>query len=325
MKKEPLVSVIIPNYNHALFLKKRIESVLNQTFQDFEIILLDDCSTDNSLEILHQYKNHPKVKHFEINKINSGSVFKQWVKGINLANSKYTWIAESDDVAHPKFLEKMLNFADQKNDLGLVFCKSIQIDKSGAITSLLSDKYDCFGNQELKDQRRIIKFILKESLIKNASSVLFNNKSFNYVNFEKLSTLKNIGDKFVYVMIGLNKNIYMCNDSLNYCRIHGNNSTTNDIKSKKIYVDRLFMIDYLLPIINDQDAKKILLSYYTSQFFATLDSNFYQFNSAIVKRLRGDNYIHNIKFLILRLIIFSHKILKNKFPFTIRKFLKNNL
>ncbi len=51
----PKVSVIIPNFNHAPYLKRRIDSVLNQTFQDFEVILLDDCSTDNSVEILNGY------------------------------------------------------------------------------------------------------------------------------------------------------------------------------------------------------------------------------------------------------------------------------
>ena len=324
MKKEPLVSVIIPNYNHALFLEERIDSVLNQTFQDFEIILLDDHSTDNSLDILHQYKNHPKVKHFEVNTINSGSVFKQWVKGINLANSKYTWIAESDDVAHPEFLEKMVSFADQKNDLGLVFCKSIQIDKNGAITSLLSDKYNSFENQELKDHRSIIKYLLKDSLINNVSSVLFNSESFKFVNFQKLISFKNVGDKFVYISIGLNKNIHIYNKSLNYSRSHGNNTTTNNFKNKKIYVDRLHIIDYLMPIIKGQNAKKILFSYYINQFFATLDSKLYQLNYGMIKRLHQNNYLLTKKYLILKLIIFSHSILRDRFPFRIRKFLKNN-
>ncbi len=68
----PTVSVIVPNYNHASFLKQRINSILEQTYQDFELILLDDCSTDNSREILEQYRSNPHVSHIAHNEINSG-------------------------------------------------------------------------------------------------------------------------------------------------------------------------------------------------------------------------------------------------------------
>ena len=101
----PKVSVIVPNYNHASYLKQRIDSILNQTFQDFEVIILDDCSTDNSLEVLSHYKNHNKVSHCVFNDTNSGSTFKQWDKGIQLAKGEWIWIAESDDWAEPEFLE----------------------------------------------------------------------------------------------------------------------------------------------------------------------------------------------------------------------------
>ena len=57
----PTVSVIIPNYNHAPYLKERIDSVLNQTYQDFEVIILDDCSPDNSVEVIEQYRSNPHV------------------------------------------------------------------------------------------------------------------------------------------------------------------------------------------------------------------------------------------------------------------------
>ena len=57
---EPKVSVIIPNYNYSRFLEDRIESVLGQTFQDFEVILLDDCSTDDSVSVLDRYRSLPK-------------------------------------------------------------------------------------------------------------------------------------------------------------------------------------------------------------------------------------------------------------------------
>lgn len=76
----PTVSVIVPNYCHAPYLEQRIESILQQTFQDFELILLDDCSTDGSREILERYRNHPKVSGIFYNERNSGSPFKQWKK-----------------------------------------------------------------------------------------------------------------------------------------------------------------------------------------------------------------------------------------------------
>ena len=53
MGNSPMVSVILPNYNHVVYLKERIESILNQTYQNFELILLDDCSADNSCDILN--------------------------------------------------------------------------------------------------------------------------------------------------------------------------------------------------------------------------------------------------------------------------------
>src|SRR5207342_1807970 len=99
------ISVIIPNYNHAFYLKQRIDSVIQQTYSDFEIIILDDASTDNSRDVIEKYRHYPKVKHIIYNESNSGSTFSQWQKGIELASGKYIWLAESDDVADSTFLE----------------------------------------------------------------------------------------------------------------------------------------------------------------------------------------------------------------------------
>src|ERR1700752_3159230 len=78
---KPKVSVIIPNYNHATFLIERIDSILCQTFQDFELIILDDCSNDNSRSIIEKYHGHEKISHIIYNPTNSGSPFMQWQKG----------------------------------------------------------------------------------------------------------------------------------------------------------------------------------------------------------------------------------------------------
>src|ERR1700722_2974587 len=103
----PKVSVIIPNYNHAPYLRQRIDTVLGQTLQDFELILMDDCSTDDSRSIIAEYANDPRIR-IELNKKNSGGTFKQWKKGIALAQGEYVWIAESDDYSDRRFLEKLI-------------------------------------------------------------------------------------------------------------------------------------------------------------------------------------------------------------------------
>src|SRR5436190_2458977 len=96
----PRVSVIVPNYNHAPFLERRIESVLRQTFQDYELLIMDDASTDSSPDIIARYGKLPKVRIL-LNDRNSGSPFHQWNKGVNEAKGDFIWIAESDDYADP--------------------------------------------------------------------------------------------------------------------------------------------------------------------------------------------------------------------------------
>lgn len=81
MSGQPLVSVIIPNYNHARYLPERMESILGQTYKNIEVIILDDCSTDNSRNVIEQYKGFPQVSQVVYNKENSGRVFRQWKKG----------------------------------------------------------------------------------------------------------------------------------------------------------------------------------------------------------------------------------------------------
>src|SRR5215218_1678286 len=120
-----LFSVIVPNFNHGGFLEQRIESILRQTFQDFELIILDDASTDNSMAIIEQYRNHPKVSHIIQNKTNSGSPFRQWIKGIDVALGNWIWVAESDDFADETFLQSAADAIANNPTIGLYYCDTI--------------------------------------------------------------------------------------------------------------------------------------------------------------------------------------------------------
>lgn len=110
----PLVSAIVPNYNHAAFLVERLQSIAGQTYRNIEIIVLDDCSTDDSRAVIERTAptlGVPVRLHF--NEANSGGVFRQWRKGLSLARGELIWICESDDFCEPDFLERMIpHFAD---------------------------------------------------------------------------------------------------------------------------------------------------------------------------------------------------------------------
>ena len=131
MDNSPMVSVILPNYNHVVYLKERIESILNQTYQNFELILLDDCSADNSCDILNAYKEHPKVSALVLNEKNTGNTFLQWDRGIRLAKGKYVWIAESDDTADIHFLEATVAALELNPSAIMCLTGSILIDGQG--------------------------------------------------------------------------------------------------------------------------------------------------------------------------------------------------
>src|ERR1700740_345808 len=135
----PKVSIVVPNYNHAKYLRQRIESVLTQTYRDFEVILLDDCSTDESRTILREYTSDKRVR-LEFNEVNSGSPFKQWKKGLEMASGKYIWIAESDDYANPRLLERLVAVLESDPAVVFAYCRSSVVEEGGTVAGFVDSR-----------------------------------------------------------------------------------------------------------------------------------------------------------------------------------------
>src|SRR5690606_25904165 len=113
------VSLFIPVYNTELFIAQTIESVLAQTFTDYELIIVDDCSTDSSYEICKSYADRdPRIKLYR-NEQNLG-MMPNWNKGISLATGKYFMKLDADDLIHKEFVERSFRILEEKEHVGLV-------------------------------------------------------------------------------------------------------------------------------------------------------------------------------------------------------------
>lgn len=192
--KQPLVSVIVPNFNHARFLNERIDSILNQTYKKFEIIILDDKSTDSSIDIINQYRNNHHVSKVILNDHNSGSPFKQWAKGIEAAKGELIWIAESDDSALPIFLETLVSELIRTPKAVLAFSHSLFMDTESKIID--RDLHDNSGDSIIKyDGMRFAKSTMtKRCYIYNASMVVFRRSAYNTISQESYQQFRSCGD-----------------------------------------------------------------------------------------------------------------------------------
>lgn len=212
----PIVSIIIPNYNHAPYLDERIQSILNQTFQDFEIIILDDCSTDNSFEVIEKYRNSPKVSQIIYNTINTGSTFIQWNKGFSLAKGKFIWIAESDDFCDNTLLETLVEKLKENNKRTIAFCLSQFVDSKG---NKISPFLKVSNNKSYNGSQFIAYYMTFGNFINNASSALFRKNTLSYISSDYMN-YKAAGDKLFWIEIAQLGEVAIINKPLNYFRQH---------------------------------------------------------------------------------------------------------
>ncbi|WP_200285743.1 glycoside hydrolase family 99-like domain-containing protein [Rhabdochromatium marinum] len=175
------VSVLVPNYNYAQFIAARLGSLFAQGYPVFEIIVLDDASTDASVqEIEHCAAAWNRNIRLIANSENSGSVFAQWARGARLARGELLWIAEADDSAAPGFLPRLAPLFAADPELTFAFCDSAQIDDS---SQALGDSYADYCNLHsdldfhrdfvLEGQQFLREGLSVKNTVLNVSAVLF--------------------------------------------------------------------------------------------------------------------------------------------------------
>ena len=222
----PTVSVIVPNYRHAPYLEARLRSIFEQTVPPHEIIFLDDASTDESVEIARRLAlESPVPMRVIVNERNSGGTFRQWLKGFELAEGDLVWIAESDDRAHPEFLERLLpEFHDQ--DVVLAYCQSALIDSEdrllapdflGHTDDISPARWRSRYSATCDEEAEIA--LSRKNTIPNASAALF--RRCGELDFaDELAGLRFAGDWLFYALRIRGGKIAFQPEALNHYRRH---------------------------------------------------------------------------------------------------------
>lgn len=176
-----LVSVVVASYNHAEYLAERMDTLLAQTYAQLEIIVIDDCSPDDSLAVLRRYQDDPRVR-LVVREKNGG-----WVavsnQGVELATGEFVLFANCDDACEPQMIERLVDALRRHPSAGIAFCRSQFIDEHGR------DQGDDFATREpafqalcasdaLIDRRRMSRFLLDSCAIPNLSAALFRKQCF---------------------------------------------------------------------------------------------------------------------------------------------------
>lgn len=179
-----LVSVVVASYNHVEYLAQRMESLVAQTYHNLEILVIDDCSLDNSVEVLQTYATNPRVKLL-IRQKNGG-----WVtvsnQGVESTVGEYVLFANCDDDCDVRMIERLVLAMQQNPTAGVVFCRSLMIDEQGQVTG------DDFSIREpafrercaadtLIDREEMRRFLLHSCVIPNLSAALIRRACFDQI------------------------------------------------------------------------------------------------------------------------------------------------
>ena len=180
-----LISIIVTSYNHAEYLKQRLDTLLDQTYKNKEIIIVDDFSTDSSRDILNKYKDFPCIKLVFLSK-NMGYAY-ACNYGVSLSRGEFIMFAECDDYNEPAHLEKLYENIIGSEDTGVAYSRSNIVDNTGKIIgddfhgSFKAFKRFC-SKDILIPRNKMQKFLITSCVIPNMSASLIRKKYFNAVN-----------------------------------------------------------------------------------------------------------------------------------------------
>lgn len=210
MKPAPKVSVFIPTYNYGAFLDEAIQSILGQTFTDYELIIVDNCSTDNTEELVQKYLTDPRVSYYK-NETNVGLVG-NWNRCLELVRGEYLKMLCADDRLHPQLLEKFVRVMDENPQVAIVgsHCEAFgdySFCRVSPFVGLVTGNY-------------VRQLLLGDvNVLRNPTVTMFRNKDAKKAGKFHMQ-LKKLADREYYMRLLNLGDCYVVPDSLSYVRQH---------------------------------------------------------------------------------------------------------
>ncbi len=262
-ESSPKVSVIVPNFNHARYLKQRLDSVYAQTYKNIEVILLDDCSIDGSRQILEEYRlRYPEITRCSFNDKNSGSAFCQWKHGLELARGELVWIAESDDYCSENFLEELVpSFAHEA--VMLAFGRSVFVDgetgqQTWSLEEYLSDVAEPAVWQQpfIKSSHHLVNTMWGiRNIVPNVSSAIFRKSGRpELLADEAWQSMRICGDWIFYLHVIRGGLVAYSPVPTNYYRMHQKNTSVNTFTQDIYYREHEKVAEELVKLYRLQDG-----------------------------------------------------------------------
>lgn len=248
----PLVSVLVPVYNHEKFIGVTIESVLSQTYKNWELLIVDDCSTDGSWEIIQKYAGKDsRIKAFRNNE-NKGLI-PNWKFLIDNSKGEYLAFLEGDDFFYENNLKKKIEVFEKYSDLGMVYCNFNLINEEGDI--LIKDHYHkhrikTFKNRSV-DPREFLSS--KINFLSTYSQIMIKKGTLDISghprSFDESAKVFLPSDWDFSFRIATRSNIFFINETiLNYRKHEGNNAANTPLVSQQL---SLILDDYERIFRND--------------------------------------------------------------------------
>ncbi|MGZ5055643.1 MAG: glycosyltransferase family 2 protein [Methylobacter sp.] len=208
----PIVSFVVPCYKLAHLLEECVNSILSQSFHDLEVLIMNDCSPDNTAEVAQSFQD-PRVKHIR-NDPNLGHL-RNYNKGISLTRGKYVWLISADDrLRRPYVLERYVQLLDDHPEVGYVFCPGVGLH-DGIETTLL-DEYYYGAVDKIFDGRQFIATVLRKGGGLLSPSVMVRKDCYDKISMFPLD-MPNQGDMYLWFIWALEYDVaYLSEAMVNY-------------------------------------------------------------------------------------------------------------